>query len=315
MCCFPLPALSLLSHTTHAPARLLSLLFLHLPETAAAAFIEGELGRELEFGGVATASAASALTRAARGGLLSGPDLAAVASLAGGATRLSGAVRAAARAAEGMVIQPPGGGGDEASGALNPAAPLAKPFEGFDGSALKGLVRDVATAIDESGAVRDNASEALRTARLGVRTAAARARAAVKSAGGEVVERSGRFCVGLPDGATPPRGAVLLGSSGGLAFYEPASAVGPNNALAAAAGAASAAEENVRWGLTGVVAEAAPLLRRALALVVWADVTAARARYGVWVGGILADFVPVGGGRGGGAGGGAGKGEIGRAHV
>lgn len=305
---FPSPNLSLhplslslsLSRRPAPSSSSLSLfLSLTLTETAAASFIEGELGRELEFGGVSTASAASALTRAARGGLLSGPDLSAVASLAAGATRLAGAVRAAARAAEGMEID---------GEATNPAAPLAKPFDGFDGAALKGLVREVATAIDEGGAVRDNASEALRTARLGVRTAAARARAAVKSAGGEVVERAGRFCVGLPDGAVPPRGAVLLGSSGGLAFYEPASAVAPNNALAAAAGQAASAEENVRWALTGGVADAAPLLRRALSLVVWADVTAARSRYGVWTGGILADFVPVGGGRGGGGSGGSGKG-------
>jgi len=262
------------------------------------------MGRELEFGGVATASAASALARAARGGLLSGRDLAAVASLADGAVRLTAAVRSAARAAEGMQVEERAGGGGAGPGGRNPAAPLAAPFQGFEASPLKGLARDVATSIDEGGEVRDGASEALRSARLGARTAAARARAAVKSAGGEVVERAGRFCVALPDGAVPPRGAVLLASSGGLAFYEPPSAVGPNNALAAAAGAAAAAEENVRWGLTGKVAEAAATVRRALDLLVWADVTAARSRYGVWVGGVLAEFVPVGGGRGGGGGGG-----------
>lgn len=71
-----------------------------LRETAAVDSLEAEFAADLDFGGVQTAQAGQALARAARGGMLSGAGLQAVASLLLGAAKLQRAVRVAAREAE-----------------------------------------------------------------------------------------------------------------------------------------------------------------------------------------------------------------------
>jgi dsDNA-specific endonuclease/ATPase MutS2 len=71
-----------------------------LRETAAVDALEAEFAADLDFGGIQTAQAGQALARAARGGMLSGTGLQAVASLLVGAAKLQRAARVAAREAE-----------------------------------------------------------------------------------------------------------------------------------------------------------------------------------------------------------------------
>ena len=325
--------------------------------TAAAALMEGELGRELDFGGTSTSRARSAASRAERGGALSGSELVAVASLAAGAVRLSASVSAAASAAgegddaasaaEGFPRKwkkPPREGEDArrrakaeteaAKGGAATLRPLSAPAASLNRAPLRDLAAKLFACLDDDGFVRDSAADGLRAARTRLRTAEARARAAVKGRGGgasgnetgggsgsgSAAERGGRFCVALPDGAPPPRGAVLLGGGGGVRYWEPPGLVSLNNALSAARAEAAAAEDAARFALSGAVAEKFSDLEQAFEFVLLCDLAAARARYGVWIGGgVLASLHELGerdgaarrggkarGGSGGGSGGGGG---------
>lgn len=68
--------------------------------------------------------------------------------------------------------------------------------------------------------------------------------------------------------------------------------VGLNNELQAARGEAFSAEETVLWDLTSQLMTVVADVDRLFQLVVWLDVTAAKARYGTWLGGVLPTFVP-----------------------
>ena len=247
-------------------------------QTDAARFVECDLGRPLDFGGIDTGAGASAADRAARGAVLAGSDLAAVASLASGSVRLAAAVRAAERAA---------------GPAAERVAPLVAAVARVDADALKTLSRALDDAVAPDGVLKDGASPGLRQARARARDAAARARAAV-GGGGDPAERRGRLCLAVGPGDAPPKGAVLLATgSGGVCYFEPPAAVAANNALAAARGEADAADASARAGLSAVVGEAAAAVAEGADAVVAVDLAAARARYGVWISGSLARFVPL----------------------
>ena len=265
--------------------------------TDAAAFVEGDLGRRLEFGGMATASGARAAARAERGATLSGRDLAAALSLATGAVRLATDVRAASRAAG------PAGGR---------VKPLVAAVASIDADTLKPVIKTLTPCLDPGGGLTDAASDALRSARSRLRDATSRARKACGGGGGEPAEKWGRVCIAVGPSDAPPRGAMLLGidPASGQRFYEPAGAVAANNALAAARGEAEAADQAARAVLSSVVADASFALAAALDAVVDVDLAVARARYGVWIDGALARLVPLDkaaarGGRARGGGGGA----------
>ena len=66
----------------------------------------------------------------------------------------------------------------------------------------------------------------------------------------------GRICLACAPGPDSPRG-ITLGSSasGGIVYIEPSAALPLNNELGAARAEAAAAEEAVRWQLTGLLAD------------------------------------------------------------
>lgn len=69
-------------------------------ETRAVDALEAEFAADLDFGGIQTAQCGQALSRASRGGLLSGAGLQAVATLLAGASKLQRAIKTAAREAD-----------------------------------------------------------------------------------------------------------------------------------------------------------------------------------------------------------------------
>ncbi|KAL4459148.1 hypothetical protein ABPG75_014013 [Micractinium tetrahymenae] len=249
-----------------------------LEETAAVDSLEAEFAADLDFGGIQTAQCAQALARASHGGMLSGPGLQAVASLLTGAAKLQRAVKAAAREAE-------------ATGYAG-LQPVAAAFK--DIATLPELAGAIGSAIEESGTVRESASEDVRRARGRVRTVEGRLRGILKGYHGEITEQAGRMCVAVPaspDG--PPKGILLGAGPGGSTWYvEPPACVPLNNDLAAARGELYGAEEAVLWRLTGEVDGERYAIQDSLDKVVWLDTLAAKARYGRWIGGTLPELVP-----------------------
>ena len=195
-----------------------------LEETRAVDALEAEFAADLDFGGIHTAQCGQALARAARGGLLSGAGLQAVASLLAGAAKLQRAVKVAAREAEatgyqgllpvtaafkvplerachdralccGMPAPLPG----QRSNRRAAAAILMQPHSAGglpqwlstaaychwrnsqqDIATLPELVGDIGSAIEESGVVRESASDDVRRARVRVRTIEGRIRGILK---------------------------------------------------------------------------------------------------------------------------------------
>eukprot|EP00884_Botryococcus_braunii_P008293 jgi/Botrbrau1/17465/Bobra.0054s0052.1 len=247
-----------------------------LSQTLAANVLEEEYAAELDFGGISTVEAASALRRAGRGGLLSGPQLAAVSGLAVGAARLRSSVNATVKRAE------------QSSQDLR-MQPLQSVFR--DLPSHNDLVSSIAEAVLEDGTVREDASEGLRQARARCRILEGRLSAILRGPLGEISQKAGKMCLAVPVGDSPPKGLVL-GSGPGVVYVEPPAAVPLNNELAAARGEAAAAEEAVLWKLTGRVADGEDTLLHALDAVVWLDVALARARYGRWLHAHMPELVP-----------------------
>ncbi|BDA49511.1 Endonuclease MutS2 [Coccomyxa sp. Obi] len=245
-----------------------------LAETRAVDVLEAEYAAELDFGGISTAQAQEGIKRASRGGMLTAAQLTAVAGLLAGADRLRRAILSAAgqegRLTEDSILWP-----------------VVSCIKGLPAHAE--IVGAVNAAIDENARVRDGASEDVRRTRGRCRTIEGRLRSLLKGFQGEVSEQSGRLCVAVSPADKPPKG-VMLGSSGGVLYLEPPAAVPLNNELAAARGEAYAAEEAVLWRVTGLIVDAEDDVRRALELVLWLDLTAAKARYGRWIGGELPQF-------------------------
>jgi dsDNA-specific endonuclease/ATPase MutS2 len=240
-----------------------------------------ELATDIDFGGVSTESASKALNRADKGGMLDGPSLQSLASLLACATKLKRAISTAAREAERT--------------GYTAVQPISSPFSSL--SALPELISEISYAIEESGKVRESASEKVKQTRNKVRILEARIRSILKSkvaSGGEVTEKNGRICLAAPvTPEGPPKGMVLLGSAAGTMYLESPAVVPINNELAGARGEAAAAEEAVLWQLTGRVQDCASLLRATLNVIIWLDGLVAKAKYGQWIGGSLPEIIPI----------------------
>ncbi|GLC37921.1 hypothetical protein PLESTF_000610400 [Pleodorina starrii] len=249
-----------------------------LEQTRAITVLEYDWATSLDYGGIQTSEAESGLSRAAKGGMLSAQQLRAIVTLVNGADRLRKQVVVAARENDAMRPDSPVRVLLAAAGQLR-----QQPF----------LVRSVSMAIDEDANVQDSASEQLRGLRARVKSLQARLASMLKGYGGEVSERGGRMCVAVPAGTKISNG-VLLGSSpgGSLQYIEPPAVVGANNELGAARAEAAAAEEAVLWDLTGLVMGALEELENTFRVVAWLDVLSARARYSMWIQGVLPEIVP-----------------------
>ncbi|GIL91154.1 hypothetical protein Vretifemale_18815, partial [Volvox reticuliferus] len=249
-----------------------------LEQTRAITVLEYDWATSLDYGGIQTSEAESGLSRAAKGGMLSAEQLRAIVTLVNGADKLRKQVVVAAR--DNDSLRP-----DSAVRVLLAAVGQLRqqPL----------LVRSVMMAIDEEANVQDSASEQLRGLRARVKAIQSRLAALLKGYGGEVSDRGGRMCVAVPAGTKISNG-VLLGSSpgGSLQFVEPPAAMGLNNELGAARAEAQAAEEAVLWQLTGLVLGSLEELESTFRIVAWLDVLSARARYGMWIQGVLPEIVP-----------------------
>eukprot|EP00198_Chlamydomonas_reinhardtii_P000810 XP_001690145.1 predicted protein [Chlamydomonas reinhardtii] len=250
-----------------------------IEQTRAITLLEYDWATSLDYGGIQTSEAEAGLSRAAKGGMLTPQQLRGIVTLVNGAERLRKQVVIAAR--DNDALRP-----DSPVRLLLAAVGRVRP--------QPHLLRSVAQAIDEDNNIQDSASEQLRGLRGRVKAIQSRLASMLKGYGGEVSDRGGRMCVALPGGTKAPSGGVLLGSApgGSLVYVEPAAAVAMNNELGAARAEAQAAEEQVLWNLTGLVMGCLDELQDAYRTVAWLDVLSARARYGIWVNGVLPDVVP-----------------------
>lgn len=136
-----------------------------LTETRAVDVLESEFAAELDFGGLQSDYAETALNRSAKGGMLSGQQLQAVASVLMGAAKLQRTIKAAAREADGGAI-------------AAVIEPIVKAFR--DIATLPGLAADIGFAIDDDGRVREAASDPVKRASARVRTVEGRLRGILK---------------------------------------------------------------------------------------------------------------------------------------
>jgi dsDNA-specific endonuclease/ATPase MutS2 len=291
---------------------------LHPPETERAALamirqtraiqlMQEEYVAEIDFGGIQTLEAELALKRVTRGGMLNGGELLAVASLIRGSQRVARKIRECASQAEKE--------GNEAM--VDGLRPISDVFATFD--VPFGVATDIVAKLDEdSGSVRESASDDVRRAAGRVRTLENRLRSILKNWGDAIEEQGGRLCVVLGMGVSPPKGSVMVGGRiGGAAVIEPPAAVNINNDLVQARSELKAAEDAVLWVLTKTVERAerdtanAGCLTRCLSAVVWLDGVNAKYRFGDWISGTLvtefSQFRKTGRARGGKKGGAAGR--------
>ena len=268
-------------------------------QTRALQLMQEEYIAEIDFGGIQTVEAEQALKRVTRGGMLNGVELLAVASLIRGSHKVARKVRdCAAQAA------------DEGYDAMvEGLRPISEVFASFE--VPFGVAADIAAKLEESGAVKESASDDVRRAAGRVRTLENRVRGILKNWGEAIEEHGGRLCVVLGMGATPPKGSVTVGGKlGGAAVIEPPAAVNINNDLVQARSELKAAEDAVLWELTKAVeraengkSAAGGDLSRCLSAIVWLDGVNAKYRFGNWMSGTLvtefAQFQKTGRARGG----------------
>eukprot|EP00873_Tetraselmis_striata_P044957 jgi/Tetstr1/465221/TSEL_009927.t1 len=246
-------------------------------ETRAADVLESEYAIQLNFGGVNTLEAHTALMRASRGGMLTGTMLRAVAQTINVGQRLRRQVQAASwdeEVRENGVMR--------LLRAVNDIVPQ------------EALAKAIIAATSDSGHLRDSASPELERARQRVASLEGRVKGILKGYPGEAILHNGRWCVAVSDPSTIAAKALVVGSSSGgaVTYIEPQAAVPINNDIAQAMGLASAAEEAALWKLTGEVMEVEQEVSAALATVCWLDAITAKARFGNWMGGTLATLVP-----------------------
>ncbi|GAX78758.1 hypothetical protein CEUSTIGMA_g6195.t1 [Chlamydomonas eustigma] len=272
-----------------------------LHETRAMTMLEYDFSTTLDFGGIATTEAESAIKRAAKGGLCSTSELKGAVSLFLGAEALKKQIVLSARvhevqareAASRRNTDMKAGGrnsGDAATSSV--LTPLLRLLTGA--VPAPSFCRNVRCAIDDEGRVVDAASEALSMQRGRVRAAEARLASLLRGYQGEVSEQSGRMCVVMIAGTKMPPGAMLLGSSAGgsMLYVEPPAAVPLNNDLGAARAQAEAAEEDVLHSLTGQLMGILTEAEACLQMVSRLDLLCAKTRYGAWLGAELPDVVP-----------------------
>jgi dsDNA-specific endonuclease/ATPase MutS2 len=253
-----------------------------LAETRAVDALEAEFAADVDFGGIQTLQALEAITRASRGGMLTGRGLVSIATLVTGATKLQKAIQYTAKDAEFTGL-----------GDTSVLSPVLEVFKNVRNHPQ--LSSEIGFAIKDDGSVREAASDEVKKAAGKVRTLEGRIRGILKGLGGEITEHGGRMCCAVAASASdgPPRGILLGSGPGGAVWYvESAAAVPINNELASAKVELAAAEEAVLWRLTGKVADFEADLEHALHAVVWLDSVAARARYGRWIGGTLPKLIP-----------------------
>lgn len=249
-------------------------------QTLAVQLMQEEYIAEIDFGGIQTVEAEQALKRVTRGGMLNGPELLAVASLVRGSHKIARKVRDCASQAE-------NDGYDSMVEALRPISDVFASFEVPFGVAV-----DIAAKLEESGAVKESASDDVRRASGRVRTLENRLRGILQNWGESIEEHGGRLCVVLGMGSSPPKGSVTVGGKlGGAAVIEPPAAVTINNDLVQARSDLKAAEDAVLWALTKAVERAegggSQQLSRCLSAIVWLDGVNAKYRFGNWMSGTL----------------------------
>ena len=278
-----------------------------IAQTKAIQLMQEEYVAEIDFGGIQTLEAEQALKRVTRGGMLNGVELLAIASLIRGSHNVSRKIRDCASQAEKE-------GYDSMVEGLKP---ISEVFASFD--VPFGLSTDILAKVDEdSGKVRESASDDVRRAAGRVRTLENRIRGILKNWGDSVEEHGGRLCVILGVGVSPPKGSVVVGGKlGGAAVIEPPAAVNINNDLVQARSDLKAAEDAVLWVLTKNVERAEMetnnrgCLSRCLSAVVWLDGVNAKYRFGNWISGTLvtefSQFRKTGRARGGKKGGAGGR--------
>ncbi|GMH32402.1 hypothetical protein BSKO_00236 [Bryopsis sp. KO-2023] len=250
-------------------------------ETQAAYSLMYEAGLSMDLGGISSEPVVQGLSRANKGGLV-GPDhLLAISRML-----------SIADAVKRLIVQ---SDRKDMWGSKFPerVKPLLSVWRSL--KVNRDLKRMIEDAVDEQGALKDNASSDLRDFRTRYRTVKNRLEQVLRGYGGEVTERGGRLCLGLPSDANVPPGALMLGSSlkQGIVYVEPQAALEHNNRLAAAYGEMKAAEEAVLWDLTSHCVDAADDLRLTFETVIDLDVVIARASYTNWIKGNFPEFVPI----------------------
>ena len=276
-------------------------------QTRAIQLMQEEYVAEIDFGGIQTLEAEQALKRVTRGGMLNAVELLAIASLIRGSHRVSRKIRDCASQAE----------KEGYDAMVEGLRPISEVFATFD--VPFGVATDIVAKLDEdSGRVRESASDDVRRAAGRVRTLENRLRGILKNWGEAIEEQGGRMCVVLGMGTSPPKGSVVVGGKmGGAAVIEPPAAVNINNDLVQARSELKTAEDAVLWALTKTVERAERdaanpgCLTRCLSAVVWLDGVNAKYRFGNWMSGTLVtsftQFRKTGRARGGKKGGAGGR--------
>ncbi|KAF5837995.1 hypothetical protein DUNSADRAFT_3588 [Dunaliella salina] len=251
-----------------------------LRQTRAAIVLQYDYAVGIDFGGIDSQGAASAIVRAQKAGMCSAAQLRAAAALAVGADRIRKQVLAAVRENE---------GGRPAN---SPLAPLIAAVSSLAPQPV--FVRDIHACISEENVVQDSASDVLSRCRMRIRSLTSKLSNLLKGYGGEVSEQGGRVCVAMAGGSKLSAGSLMLGSSpgGGLMYVEPPGAVSLNNELAAARGECYSAEEDVLWSLTNQMMGVLEELERMYEVVIWLDVLSSKARYAIWLDAVLPSLVP-----------------------
>ncbi|KAK9866014.1 hypothetical protein WJX84_002049 [Apatococcus fuscideae] len=249
-----------------------------LRETAAMDVLESQYAASLDFGGMSTDEAETALRRVRKGGMLTGRMLNGVASVLIGAASLRASITSAARSATD-------------SGETSILRPLSGPVREVE--THPEVIAAIRRAISEEGIVQPTASEKVRQTRQRVSAVEGRLRNILNGHPGEATEHGGRMCVAVSASDSQPKGVLLGTMASGLATYiEPSAAVPLNNERSVVKAEMWAAEEEVLWMLTGLLADALEDVARALEVVVWLDCTAAKARYGRWIDGVMPRIIP-----------------------
>ena len=246
-------------------------------ETMAVQLMQEQFVAEIDFGGIQTFEAEESLKRVNRGGMLSGSELLALASLIRGGIKIQSKIMDCASQAEDI-------------GELESIKPVSDMFTEHLGDLPGHLATQIIGKIEESGKVKESASDDVRKASGRVRTLESRVRGILKNSGEQIEEHGGRLCVVVSaQGRAPPKGSVTVGGKlGGSAWViEPPAAVSINNELVSAKQDLRVAEEAVLWDLTRMISKHHQELAQCLSAIIWLDGINAKYRFGNWISGTL----------------------------
>jgi len=246
-------------------------------ETMAVQLMQEQFVAEIDFGGIQTFESEESLKRVNRGGMLSGSELLALASLIRGGIKIQSKIMDCASQAEDV-------------GELESIRPVSDMFTENLGNLPGHVATQIIGKIEESGKVKESASDEVRKASSRVRTLENRVRGILKNSGEQIEEHGGRLCVVVSaQGRAPPKGSVTVGGKlGGSAWViEPPAAVSINNELVSARQDLRVAEEAVLWDLTRMISKHHQELAQCLSAIVWLDGINAKYRFGNWISGTL----------------------------